>query len=394
RAGRQGDPGSSRFFVSLEDEIMRIFGGDQIAKLMTFMKMDENQPIDAKMVGKAIEQAQIKVEGFFFDQRKRLVELDDVMNKQREVIYKRRRSILERMEPKREPQTKIVEKTTKKGVKAKKKEEQKETDLTLKHQVLSLIDEQIASIVAARAPEGFTHDEIDAIVKEFITIIPFDDDSQKELRTQLLAQKDVDAIITTLQGIAKTTYKQREEMVGNEVMREIESFTMLQTMDELWMDHLDAMDNLRDGIWLRGDKQASTAAYKKEAYEMFEQLIATIDQNVASKIFRMHATTLQQPTVQFSGNIKEQHKEVTLESEMKEEKKNPNAFSTAFANAAQQKKTPTSTKGSTSDLAAALASAKDAPKVAKPGIAIPKVGRNDLCPCGSGKKYKKCHGAT
>lgn len=376
RAGRQGDPGSSRFYVSLEDEIMRIFGGDQISKLMTFMKMDENQPIEAKMVGKAIEQAQIKVEGFFFDQRKRLVELDDVMNKQREVIYKRRRKILEKLEHVSEEIEGARE--TKKN-----RSKLKNTPSSLKSQILSLIDEEIAALVMSRAPEGYTQDEIDAIVKEFITIIPFDDASQVELRNQLLVHRDVDHIIETLKDIAHTTYAQREETVGHEIMREIEIITMLQTIDELWMDHLDAMDNLRDGIWLRGDKQASEAAYKKEAFEMFEQLIQTIDQNVARKIFRMHAQTME--PVSISKFAREQHL--------------PMDFTKAIAATAKEEvresQTPTSTKGNNNDdLAAALAAIQETQKVPQPGVSVSKVGRNDPCPCGSGKKYKKCHGAV
>lgn len=371
RAGRQGDPGASRFYVSLEDEIMRLFGGDQISRLMTMMKMDENEPIDAKMVGRAIEQAQIKVEGFFFDQRKRLVELDDVMNKQREIIYKRRHRILEKME---HPD---VETDSAKKIKGKVKEITPKP--TLKQQILSIIDEEISHLVMERAPEGFTADEIDAIVKEFVTIIPFDDASEIELRNQLLAQHDIDHLITTLQDIAHLTYEQREEMVGHEIMREIESFTMLQTIDELWMDHLDAMDNLRDGIWLRGDKQTSNAAYKKEAFDMFEKLISTVEQNVARKIFRMHATTLQTPPPTLPKKAREVHNTVSVGQ--------------AVAVKATQA-VPKSTNGSIGDLAAAMAAAQDAAPAAKPGVAVPKVGRNDLCPCGSGKKYKKCHGAN
>ncbi len=372
RSGRQGDPGSSRFYVSLEDDIMRIFGGDQISKLMTFMKMDENQPIEARMVGKAIEQAQIKVEGFFFDQRKRLVELDDVMNKQREVIYRKRRKILEKLDS--ISQTNLP-------TQPKKKTKGKVANVSLKEQILSIIDEEIAGLVMARAPEGYTQDEIDAIVKEFITIIPFDDASQIELRTQLLVHRDVNQIIATLQDIARTTYAQREETVGHEIMREIEIMTMLQTIDELWMDHLDAMDNLRDGIWLRGDKAASEAAYKKEAFEMFERLIQTIEQNLARKIFRMHASSMAPVKVSRFG--KEQHQQLDFAG----------AIAQTTKIQAKEKSAPSSTQGSTSDLAVALALTQETKKAFQPGVAVSKVGRNDPCPCGSGKKFKKCHGA-
>lgn len=357
RAGRQGDPGSSRFYISLEDEIMRIFGGDKISSLMTLMKIDENQPIEARMVGKAIEQAQIKVEGFFFDQRKRLVELDDVMNKQREVIYKRRRRLLELMsKPHDESEGKLPKS---------------------KEQILSTLDREVSSIVYARASEGFTEDEVDAIVKEFISIIPFDDTSQAELRTQLLKHKDLTAIIETLQNIVHTTYDQREEVVGATVMRDIESYTILQTIDDHWMDHLDAMEDLREGIWLRGDKQASQAAYKKEAFEMFERLIDTIDATIARKIFRVHMGDVLPNTISVNpSSFVTQHETPTL--------------SQTFTNTKKKEK-PETIKGSISDLAQALATAKAEP-TADPGIAAVKIGRNDPCPCGSGKKYKKCHG--
>lgn len=361
RAGRQGDPGSSRFYVSLEDEIMRLFGGEQITKLMNFMKMDENQPIEAGMVGRAIEQAQIKVEGFFFDQRKRLVELDDVMNKQREVIYKRRFKILEKLQ----------------APSKQKKGSSTVSSTSLKEQILSIIDGQINSLIAERASKGLSAAELDVIVKEFIEIIPFDDASQSELREQLGNHKDVEHVSTTLKEIAHRTYEQREQTLGHEMMREIEIYTMLQTIDELWMDHLDAMDNLRDGIWLRGDKQASNAAYKKEAFEMFELLIRTVDENVAKKIFRMHAQTLQKPEMN-SLQATETHTEQTIFDAFKQEEK-----------AAE---TPSSTKGSSSDLANALKNANTT-KQPHPGVEAPKIGRNDPCPCGSGKKYKKCHGA-
>lgn len=360
RAGRQGDPGSSRFYLSLEDEIMRIFGGDKISSLMTFMKMDENLPIEAGMVGRAIEQAQIKVEGFFFDQRKRLVELDDVMNKQREVIYKRRRKLLELMSHPHNEQEGGLPKS--------------------KEQILGIIDREIEEMIMTRAGDSFTDNEIDAIVKEFIAIIPFDDNSQTELRTQLLGMKDTASMIEVLQNIAHSTYDQREEVVGKEIMRDIESFTILQTVDEHWMDHLDAMEDLREGIWLRGDKQASNAAYKKEAFEMFEKLITLIDSTIARKIFRVHLGQAQaQPMVVNPKQMITRHDTVTVGNAVQKQ-----------TIAAKEKK-PTQAKGSITDLASALATAKGG-ESANPGIAGAKIGRNDLCPCGSGKKYKKCHG--
>ncbi|HSW90265.1 MAG TPA: preprotein translocase subunit SecA [Patescibacteria group bacterium] len=362
RAGRQGDPGSSRFYIALEDDIMRIFGGDKISNLMGFMKMDENQPIEAGLVGKAIEQAQIKVEGFFFDQRKRLVELDDVMNKQREVIYKRRRKMLELLtHPSMKEKGEALPKS--------------------KEQILSIIDREIENVVLARASEGFTNDEIDAIVKEFIGIIPFDDNSQKELREHLLNIRETTGAIEAMQNIAHTTYEQREQTVGSELMRELESFTILQTVDEHWMDHLDAMEDLREGIWLRGDKQAVDSAYKKEAFQMFEALVDSIDASIARKIFRTHVGAAQPQTISVpASKMKTEHKEASLDT-----------MTEAGASKPSQIVSGTATKGSLTDLAQALAGAKGG-AADNPGVAVAKIGRNDPCPCGSGKKYKKCHG--
>lgn len=348
RAGRQGDAGSSRFYVSLEDEIMRLFGGDQISKVMNLLKIDENQPIEHGMIGKAIEQAQIKVEGFFFDQRKRLVEFDDVMNKQREVIYTLRRNILEGQ---KDIHTYILEK----------------------------LDQAIEAFVSMRAPENFTDEEFRAIIKEFVTIIPFDDNSQRELTGQIAKLKDTESIISFLSNIAHQTYEQREKQLGNTMVRDIERYVMLATIDEKWMDHLDSMDSLKEGIWLRGDKQTVLSSYKKESFDMFESLMQSIDTTVVERIFRVQPNNAQHT----------QH--VSKGVEVKQE-----VFTGSLKNEALQAeqlvKAPSNTKGSMTDFAQALGSAKAPIQTAKPGVAHVKIGRNDPCPCGSGKKYKKCHG--
>jgi len=359
RAGRQGDPGSSQFFISLEDEIMRLFGGAQIAKMMDFLKIEEDQPIEHGMVGSAIQSAQVKVEGFFFDQRKRLVEFDDVMNKQREVIYKRRRRILESA-----TQTKRDE---------------------LKTELLGYIDADIEHLVRTRAPQSFTEAEYDAIIKEFTKIIPFDDHSQQELRTTISQTPATDEIIDRLKDIVRTTYASREEVLGAPMMRDLERFVMLSTIDEKWMDHLDEMDNLRDGIWMRGDKSTVLSEYKKEGFAMFESLVTSIESTIANRIFRVHVQD--QPTMVINpSQITEQKQGVfgDLTQEVNQEA------------ATAQPKMPSSKKGSASDLAAAFATAK-ATKKAQPGAATIKIGRNDPCPCGAinpqtGKvyKYKQC----
>jgi preprotein translocase subunit SecA len=347
RAGRQGDPGTSQFFVSLEDEIMRLFGGEQIAKIMDFLKIEEDQPIQHNMVSKSIESAQVKVEGFFFDQRKRLVEFDDVMNKQREIIYKRRRRLLEAAE-------------------------------NLKEEVLKYIEAEVESLVSLRAPEKFTDEEYDAIVKEFIRIIPFDDNSQAELRESLKKYTSTEEIVDRLMDLVKQTYQTREEVVGENNMRMLEKVVMLSTIDEKWMDHLDEMDNLRDGIWLRGDKQTVLSEYKKEGFGMFEALIGLVESTVTARIFRVHLQ--QQPKISIDLSQAQEKKEDIHESLTKE---------VADATLPQAASAPQSTQGNLSDLAAALKTAKGG-SLPTPGSKQIKIGRNDPCPCGSGLKYKKC----
>ncbi len=357
RAGRQGDPGSSQFFIALEDEIMRLFGGAQIAKMMDFLKIEEDQPIEHGMVGGAIQSAQVKVEGFFFDQRKRLVEFDDVMNRQREVIYKRRRRILELAEALNET----------KG---------KDKELALKKEILEHIENEVTSLVSLRAPQHFTQDEYDAIIKEFTRIIPFDDQSQMELRKTISTLTSSEEIIDRLMDIVHHTYKSREDVVGETHMREIERFVMLSTIDEKWMDHLDQMDDLRDGIWLRGDKNTVLSEYKKEGFAMFESLIQLIESTIAARLFRVHVQDQPRVAIDLS-RLTEQKEEITsLKAAVAEQEPST-------------QKVPTSKTGGTSDLAAAMSRATATVKP-QPGIAHSKIGRNDLCPCGSGLKFKKC----
>ncbi|MBD3279292.1 MAG: preprotein translocase subunit SecA [Candidatus Pacebacteria bacterium] len=357
RAGRQGDPGASQFFVSLEDEIMRIFGGEQIAKVMDFLKIEEDQPIEHAMISKSIESAQVKVEGFFFDQRKRLVEFDDVMNKQREIIYQRRRRLL-----------------TQSDVST---DEQKAAD-GLRAQIMDYINQEVTTIVSTRAPQNFTDNEYDAIVKEFVKIIPFNDQSQSELRDNLSKLTKPAELTTELIKVVEQTYQAREKTLGLEQLAQIERMVTLSTIDEKWMEHLDAMDNLRQGIWLRGDKQTVLSEYKKEAFAMFESLIANIESTIVSRIFRVHPLQAMPRSV-----IPEQvelQKEDIHESLAKEVKD---------ASLPDAQAVPQKTTGSTSDFAQALGQAQGQSRP-KPGSKRVKIGRNDPCPCGSGLKYKKC----
>ncbi|MBU1500218.1 preprotein translocase subunit SecA, partial [Patescibacteria group bacterium] len=264
RAGRQGDPGSSRFYVSLEDDIMRIFGGEQISKLMTTLKMPEDVPLEHPMVSKAIEQAQVKVESFHFDSRKHLVEYDDVMNKQREVIYKRRKQVLEGQ---------VKEKI----------------QGTLKMEVDQLVEKNINPLT--RMPDHKT------VMADFLMIVPFDPGSQKRILKQLEPIQETEKVKEMLAEIVTKTYEQKEKQVGQDLMRQVEKLVMLNTIDKLWIDHLDAIDDLREGIGLRGYGQRDPLVeYKAEAFNMFERLIQTIDFEVARRIFRVQV--MEQPRPQ------------------------------------------------------------------------------------------------
>lgn len=333
RSGRQGDPGTSQFYVALDDEIMRLFGGDTIAGLMTRFNMPEDIPLEHPLVSRAIQQAQIKVEGFNFDIRKHLVEYDDVLNKQREIIYKARRKILEADATKK--------------------------DSVLHEDVLQKIDDSITSLVAVHTT--MVDADIDAnekIISEFGTIIPFDDASEKQLVKQLQQLHEPHEKEAFLMDLAKDVYKKREEQFDPTVIRQIEKFVMLTVYDNLWTQHLDVIDNLRQGIGLRGYGQRDPLVeYKNEAFRMFEQLIGNIDDEIVHRIYKIqvhnHAPEIQKPLEQITN---------TPESELG--------------------------VGNTKKLITGKKKKETSEELVDPKS---KLGRNDPCWCGSGKKYKKCH---
>ncbi len=317
RSGRQGDPGSSRFYVSLEDDIMRLFGGDQVAKLMTIFKLPEDVPLEHAMVSRAIEQAQVKVEGFHFDSRKHLVEYDDVLTKQRDIVYKRRRKIL--------------------------------TGEDQKEKILENISGEIANIVAVYTSDADSNRE--KIVVEFTSIIPFDPTSQEQLVKQLEQMHTGQDMTDFFAHLAKDMYEAREKQMTPEVMRQIEQWVSLSVIDNLWMDHLDAIDDLREGIGLRGYGQRDPLVeYKNEAFNMFERLITGIDSEIVHRIYKVQVQMA-------SGN-------------------NLTPLRQGFAGQANAMK---KVKTNATEQA-----------VAQP-IMKKQIGRNDPCWCGSGKKWKKCH---
>ncbi|OGH06319.1 MAG: preprotein translocase subunit SecA, partial [Candidatus Levybacteria bacterium RBG_13_35_9] len=269
RSGRQGDPGLSQFFVALDDEIMKLFGGDTISGLMTRFNMPEDVPLQHPLVSRAIEQAQVKVEGYNFDIRKHLVEYDDVINKQREIIYSRRKVILEADDKSEELKKEIIDK--------------------VHNSISSLVIMNEESLGAEKSPS-------EQITQEFATVIPFDQNSVAQLSSQLEQIKNTEEKINLLAKIADEVYAKREKDFGTDVARQVEKFVSLSVIDNLWVDHLDAIDNLRQGIGLRGYGQKDPLVeYKNEAFKMFEQLISSMDDEVVHRIYKIHVHQNQNP---------------------------------------------------------------------------------------------------
>jgi preprotein translocase subunit SecA len=372
RSGRQGDPGASRFYVALDDDIMRLFGGDQVSRLMDIFKLPEDVPLEHAMVSRAIEQSQVKVEGFHFDSRKHVVEYDDVMNKQREIIYKRRANVLKLAKALHEAESKVSEeksearnsmptgrqakletnnkiKIQNQKLEATENEQTNGETLSLNDKIAENINADIANIVSMYGQEGIEEIEYEKIVREFSTIVPFDLDSQKFLVNDLSKLKDPQKLTETLQNVFQDAYKHREGQMGEQFMRQIEVFVTLRTMDRLWMEHLDALDDLREGIGLRGYGQRDPLVeYKKEAFDMFQRLLTNIDYEIGRQILRIGIVN--QPTM--PTEIITQHAEASLPGQ------DNNAEIHLGSHTVKNDK---------------------------------QIGRNDPCWCGSGKKWKKCH---
>jgi preprotein translocase SecA subunit len=320
RAGRQGDPGASRFFLSLEDDLLRIFGAERIQGLMTRLGMEEGVPIEHRLITRAVANAQSKVEGHNFDIRKHLLEYDDVMNQQREIIYGRRRDIL--------------------------------SSGNLKHDVQEMAENVVGVIVNQYANRETAPDEWDwntlgdVLFKTFNLRIPFTDEDKRSLTIDQLEQRVLDA--------AGAAYAQREQVFTPPVMRHLEKLVLLQTVDALWKDHLLSMDHLKEGIGLRGyGQQNPLQEYKKEGFEMFEGMMQMLEADVVEKIF----------TVQIARQE---------DVERMQQRRRPQPQQMVMSG------------GGT---------AAPPPGKVQTVRHEDKVGRNDPCPCGSGKKYKKCHGA-
>jgi len=332
RSGRQGDPGSSRFYLSLEDDLMRIFGSDRLQNIMRRLGMEEGVPIEHRMVSRAIERAQKQVEGRNFETRKHLLEYDDVMNRQREEIYGLRRDIL-----------------------AGRRE---------KEEILSLAETILEYLLGRHLPEDKGPDEwdlpaFDLDLKEYFGLEPGSQD---------FAEKSREEIREALSAELRERYGAKEKVLGEETMRLHERFVMLQVVDQQWKDHLLALDHLKEGIGLRGYGQRDPLVeYKKESFELFTLMKERIEDQTVQYLFRL------QPVLRLAeGDITEaepspRHAPVGLPSRRAA---NVNYSYGAAASGGQDAKVETFHRNQ------------------------PKVGRNDPCPCGSGKKHKKCHGAA
>ena len=367
RSGRQGDSGESRFFVSLEDDLMRIFGGEQVSKVMDFLKMPEDMPIEHGLVSKAIEGAQKKVEGHNFDIRKHTVEYDDVMNQQRQIIYEIRKKVLETAESK---------------------------DTSLKEEILEKITREISNVVVINSEEGL---DTKKIVEEFGLIVPIDENSKKDLERKISTMSDASEITNFLTELSRQFYDEREKQVGEEIARQMEVFVYLNTIDTLWIEHLDTMDDLRSGIGLRGYAQRDPLIeYKREGFDLFEKLMVSVDYEIAHRIFKV-AVQGQAPVVAQAEPIKiDQAQEIrpqvdiSLEQESADERPASveNEIVTLPAVARNDVGGETKVTIERGGQVVAQEIYSEEGQLTKPHG---KVGRNDPCWCGSGRKYKKCH---
>ena len=358
RAGRQGDPGSSRFYLSLEDDLMRLFGSERIAAVMDRLGAEEGEVIEHRMVTRSIERAQKKVETRNFEMRKHLLEYDDVMNQQRQVIYNRRRDVLERD--------------------------------SVRDRVFDIMDETIESLLAAHTPEDTPPEEwlwedmAEEYTGTFFASFPIAADERPDVA--------LDDVRSRLSDSVRGAYQQRLEMVGEESFREVEKAILLHTVDTCWQEHLYEMDELKEGVGFVGiGGKNPLIEYKKGAYEMFESLIHRIDAETMRNLFQLRVDTeapgLDRPSR--GGRYSPIHREATNLG-----------FQGAPPVTAAGEQSESSMLGRRVDssprdrgLVAAGSEGADAAK-REPVRAGPKVGRNSPCPCGSGKKFKQCHGRS
>ena len=343
RSGRQGDPGSSRFYLSLDDALMRMFAGDRVRAIMDRLKMPEGEAIEAGMVTRAIESAQRKVEGRNFDIRKQLLEYDDVANDQRKVIYQQRNDILNAQ------------------------------DLTA--QITALRHGCFEDLVRQYVPADSVEEQWDlpglekALAQDWQIELPLQ--KSVESSSSITDQEIVEAVRVA----ADEAYAAKVALVGAENFRPFERSVLLQSIDSNWREHLSALDYLRQGIHLRGYAQKQPKQeYKREAFELFSQMLDTVKNEVTRVLINVRVQTREQAD-EAAGSISQQAERVS------------NVTYTAPSETGEAQTLPQTPAGSARSTVAGAAGA---------GLAageVPRVGRNDPCPCGSGKRYKNCHGA-
>ena len=318
RAGRQGDPGQSQFYVSLEDELMQRFGGERIKKVMSWTGLDEETPVENGIITKSISGAQVKVEGYHFDMRKHLLEYDDVLNKQREIIYEDRFEAL--------------------------------SGESLKLKFIEMLRREFSSAAAHHLPTKHVDDwDAEGLINEIRQVCPLPPELNTEEQVFDWSREQIQEI---LGAFAETVYQAREEDIGEEQLRTVERLLLLRAIDNHWVQHLTAMENLRTGVGLQAYGQRDPlVVYRSEGHKMFGDLQVAIENEVIHTIF--HAQLTEQPP---QGTGRRNAAPISKESPMK------------AINDPLRASAPTANGG--------------------------KVGRNTSCPCGSGKKYKRCHGAA
>jgi preprotein translocase subunit SecA len=338
RAGRQGDPGSSQFYLSLEDDLMRLFGSDRIAGIMQKLGLQEGEVIKHSMITKSVERAQKKVEENNFATRKRLLEYDNVMNSQREVIYERRRQALfgER----------------------------------LKDEVFEYLEEAMDDLVATHYPAG----ELEKLQDEARTRFMVD----AQMTREEFAHMGQEGVTAQLVEEAKSFYARKEDQLGSEGMAQLERFALQRVIDEKWRDHLREMDELKEGIGLRAYGQKDPLVeYKQEGYRMFQELLILIRDGVLELAFKLYPMVHDQRTGQMVPVSAAGRRML------------PNQPARKGRAVATKEAAPSGFHGNGS-AESEIPAERPVPQTVRVG---PKVGRNDPCPCGSGKKYKNCHGA-
>ena len=367
RAGRQGDPGSARFYLSLQDDLMRIFGSDRISGLMQRLGMEEGVPIEAGMVTKAIERAQKQVEAQNFSTRKHLLEYDDVMNKQRESIYALRREILEGRI--RIDETEVVD---------------------AREYLMTLAEDALDTMVETYAPAEADLDQwdLEALRREVEERFIVDTDGID------FAGKTADDIRDELWEAILGSYTSKEALIGREILQRVERDIMLQVVDQQWKDHLYSLDHLKEGIGLRGYGQRDPLVeYKKESFQMFQAMKERVDEETVSYLWRLRPVISEEaPPAPPPVRQAPPRQQIVLNNPGAETQASSIFNSTPSQRAHAADAEPASVAGHRTPQPARVGGDDaDVKTVRNDG---PKVGRNDPCPCGSGKKYKKCHGAA